>query len=59
VCTQCQLREVRRSSLDYRPGAQSEEDRELMRLIYEIYLLNPCIGTRPSGEGAGARPRAV
>jgi len=46
VRTQCELLEVPRSSLDYRPVAQSEEDRELMRLMDEIYLIDPCIGTR-------------
>jgi putative transposase len=46
VRTQCKLLEVPRSSLDYRPVGESEEDRELMRLMDEIYLIDPCIGTR-------------
>lgn len=46
VRTQCELLEVPRSSLDYRPVGESEEDRELMRLMDEIYLIDPCIGTR-------------
>jgi putative transposase len=46
VRTQCELLEVPRSSLDYRPVGESEEDRELMRLMDEIYRIDPCIGTR-------------
>jgi putative transposase len=46
VCAQCELLEVPRSSLDYRPGGESEEDRERMRLMDGIYLIDPCIGTR-------------
>ena len=46
VRAQCELLEVPRSSLDYRPVGESEEDRELMRLMDEIYLIDPCIGTR-------------
>ena len=46
VRAQCELLEVPRSSLDYRPVGESEDDRELMRLMDEIYLIDPCIGTR-------------
>ena len=35
-----------RATLDYRPVPESEEDRRLMRLMDEIYLIDPCIGTR-------------
>jgi putative transposase len=44
--TQCELLEVPRSSLDYQPVPESEDDRRLMRLMDEIYLVDPCIGTR-------------
>lgn len=46
VRAQCELLEVPRSSLDYRAVGESEDDRELMRLMDEIYLIDPCIGTR-------------
>lgn len=46
VRAQCELLEVPRSSLDYRAVGESEEDRELMRLMDKIYLIDPCIGTR-------------
>jgi putative transposase len=46
VRAQCELLDVPRSSLDYRPVGESEEDRELMLLMDEIYLIDPCIGTR-------------
>ncbi len=35
-----------RSSLDCQPEAQSEESRELTHLMDEIYLMDPCIGSR-------------
>ncbi len=44
--TQRELPKVPLSSLDYRPVAESKEDREIMRLIDEIYLIDPCTGTR-------------
>jgi putative transposase len=43
---QCELLKVARATLDYRPVPESEEDRQLMRLMDEIYLIDPCIGTR-------------
>jgi broad specificity phosphatase PhoE len=46
IRTQCELLDVPRSSLDYRPVAESEDDLRLMRLMDEIYLVDPCIGTR-------------
>ncbi len=46
VRTQCKLLHVTRSSLDYEPVLESEEDRKIMRLMDEIYLIDPCIGTR-------------
>lgn len=44
--TQCKLLGVSRSMLDYRPVAESAEDLRIQRLMDEIYLRDPCIGTR-------------
>jgi len=44
--TQCKLLGFARSTLDYQPVSESERDRRLMRLMDEIYLIDPCIGTR-------------
>ena len=46
VRTQCELLGVNRSSLDYRPVPVSAQDRRLMRLMDELYLVDPCVGTR-------------
>ncbi len=35
-----------RSTLDYELVLESDEDRDLMRLLDEIYLIDPCLGTR-------------
>jgi len=43
---QCKLLAVARATLDYRPVPENEEDARLMRLMDEIYLIDPCIGTR-------------
>jgi putative transposase len=37
---------VSRSSLDYQPVAVSDEDLHLMRLMDELFLIDPCVGTR-------------
>jgi putative transposase len=44
--TQCALLGVSRSTLDYERVAVSEEDVSLMRILDEIYLQDPCLGTR-------------
>ena len=44
--TQCKLLEVARSSLNYQPEAEDPEDLHIMRLMDEIYLIDPCMGTR-------------
>lgn len=44
--TQCKLLGVSRSSLDYEPVAESAEDLRLKRLLDELYLRDPCVGTR-------------
>jgi putative transposase len=43
---QCQLLGVARSSVDYPRAPESAEDLELKRLLDEIYLLDPCLGSR-------------
>ncbi len=43
---QCALLGVARSTLDYVPAPERKDDPRLMRLMDEIYLVDPCIGTR-------------
>src|SRR5688572_10520890 len=43
---QCKLLGVPRSSLDYVPVAESTEDQRIKRLLDEIYMLDPCVGSR-------------
>jgi len=44
--TQCKLLKVARSSVDYQRVGESEEDLEFKRLLDEIYLIDPCLGSR-------------
>lgn len=44
--TQCKLLGISRSTLDYRPVAECMEDLRIKRLMDEIYLIDPCVGTR-------------
>ena len=46
VREQCKLLGVTRSSLDYKPVVESEEDRKIKRHLDEIYLRDPCLGSR-------------
>ncbi len=46
VRRQCQLLGVARSSLQYQRVAESEEDRRIKRILDEIYLKDPCLGSR-------------
>jgi putative transposase len=46
VRRQCCLLGISRSSLDYEPVKGNEENRKLMRIMDEVYLIDPCIGTR-------------
>lgn len=46
VRTQCRLLGVTRSTLSYEAAEEREEDRKIKRLMDEIYLVDPCIGTR-------------
>jgi len=43
---QCKLVSVARSSVDYQRVEESPEDLELKRLLDEIYLIDPCLGSR-------------
>ena len=44
--TQCALLGVSRSTLDYERVAMSETDVSLIQILDEIYLKDPCLGTR-------------
>jgi len=46
VRKQCEILSVNRSSLDYQPVKESEEDRRIKRIMDEIYLEDPCLGSR-------------
>ena len=46
VRRQCRLLKVSRSSVDYEPAPEREEDRRIKRLLDEIYLKDPCLGSR-------------
>ena len=46
IRAQCDLLGVARSTLDYRPVERSSEEKRLIRLLDEIYLKDPCLGTR-------------
>lgn len=46
VRKQCKLLKVSRSSVDYKRTPEKEEDRRLKRLLDEIYLVDPCLGSR-------------
>ncbi len=43
---QCELLEVARSSVDYQPVAERAEDIKIKRLLDEIYMIDPCLGSR-------------
>lgn len=46
IRAQCDLLGVARSTLDYQPVERSAEEAQLIRLLDEIYLKDPCLGTR-------------
>jgi putative transposase len=46
VAKQCQILKLSRASIYYVPAPVSDNDRELMRLIDEIHLEDPCLGSR-------------
>lgn len=43
---QCELLSVARSSADYEPVAESEENLHIKRLLDELYMIDSCLGTR-------------
>ena len=46
VREQCRILGVPRSTLSYKPVEESEEDVRIMRHLDEIYMTDPCIGSR-------------
>ena len=46
IRAQCELLKVARSTFAYQPAPERAEDERLMRLMDEIYLVDPCMGTR-------------
>jgi len=46
VREQCKILTVTRSTLSYRPVEESEEDMRITRIMDEIYLEDPCVGSR-------------
>jgi putative transposase len=43
---QCKLLALARSSADYQPVGESQEDLDFKRLLDEIYMEDPCLGSR-------------
>ena len=43
---QCELLGVARSSMAYQPVAEDPEDLRIKRLLDEIYMIDPCLGSR-------------
>ena len=46
ITEQCKILQISRSSLYYDPVLLRDKDRELIRLIDEIHLEDPCLGSR-------------
>jgi putative transposase len=46
ITKQCHILEISRSSVYYMPAPVSDKDAELMRLIDEIHLEEPYLGSR-------------
>ena len=46
VREQCKILSVTRSTLNYRPVKESKEDMRITRIMDEIYLEDPCVGSR-------------
>lgn len=44
--TQCKLLGIARSSVDYKRVEESKEDHEMKWILDEIYLADPCLGSR-------------
>jgi len=43
---QCEILGVARSTLNYQPVEESEEDRKIMKIMDKIYMEDPCVGSR-------------
>lgn len=43
---QCELLHVRRSVFYYKPMGTSESERRIMRSLDEVYMIDPCMGSR-------------
>ncbi len=43
---QCELLRIARSTVDYKPVAESPEDIRIKRLLDEIYMVDPCLESR-------------
>ena len=43
---QCELLDVARSTASYQPTTEDSEDLHIKRLLDEIYLIDPCLGSR-------------
>jgi len=43
---QSELLSVARSSVTYQRAAESEEDLRIKRLLDELYMIDPCLGSR-------------
>ena len=59
VVKQCQLLGVSRSSLYYQPRAASEEDLAVMRVLDEVHLARPFLGSRRLVDELQARGHQV
>ena len=55
LISQCRILNLSRSGIYYSPVLMSDKDRELMRLIDEIHLNHPYLGTRASRASFGTR----
>jgi putative transposase len=44
--TQCNLLGVARSNLDYQPVGERAQNVKIKRLLDELYLRDPCLGSR-------------
>jgi len=43
---QCELLSISRSSVDYQPVEESLDDLRIKRILDELYLVDPCLGSR-------------
>ena len=59
VSRQCQLLDISRSGLYYRPVGTSDEDLELMKLIDRQYLTTPFYGARKIAAWLKSRQHTV